>query len=101
VKQARDCCFRVWLSRFEQDIRVYLQSMSNLLNRVDGHRKSRVFDLADIGTAEASPSRQVFLTQANAIAAINDVLCYAFSEVHLVVLPCRQPSAPRDICDIR
>lgn len=101
MKQARDRGFRVWLSRFKQEIHVNLQSMSDLLNRVDGHRKSRALDFADIGTAEASLSRQVFLTQANALATINDVLCHALLEIHLVALPDRQPSEPRDICDIR
>lgn len=61
--------------------------MSNLLNRVDGDRKPRVLDLADIGTAKASPSCQVFLVQADALATINDVLCHTLSKSHLMALP--------------
>jgi hypothetical protein len=41
------------------------------------------------------------LALADALTTINDVLCDALSKIHLVILPCGQSSAPRDICHIR
>ena len=89
------------LPAFEQNCRVYIQSVGNLFYYINGHRKPFVLDLANVGTAHARAGRQGFLAQADALATIDDVLRHARSKVHIAVLSRGQSSAPRDIFRIR
>ena len=68
--------------------RLFPQMLRALASDVPLREKLQAAINAQMDAVEASPFRQVFLAQADAFATIHDVLCYAFSKVHVVVLLC-------------